>query len=129
MPSSAFARAQPIAFDVFKRRYLVERIDGQLAYFSRQEARAVPQLGRLRAGFIISTLLAIVFTAGIGENSRSLRERVCRDAEWLGVALDADANAANASRISTPASPVSAWVIPTNEELMIARHTRALLAE
>jgi hypothetical protein len=63
------ARAQPIAFDVFKRRYLVERIDGQLAYFSRQEARAVPQLGRLRAGFVISTLLAIVFTAGYAIHS------------------------------------------------------------
>jgi acetate kinase len=71
---------------------------------------------------------AVVFTAGIGENSRSLRERVCRDAGWLGVELDSEANGRNGPRISTPASRVSAWVIPTNEELMIARHTRALLA-
>ena len=71
---------------------------------------------------------AIVFTAGIGENSRSLRERVCKDAAWLGIELDTAANQANASRISTPASHVAAWVIPTNEELMIARHTQALLS-
>jgi hypothetical protein len=56
-------RAQPITFDAFKQRYLRERIDGQLAYFQRQESRAVPLLGRLRAGFTVSTVLAIVFTA------------------------------------------------------------------
>jgi acetate kinase len=71
---------------------------------------------------------AIVFTGGIGENSRSLREHVCKDAAWLGIDLDTAANQANASRISTPASRVAAWVIPTNEELMIARHTQALLS-
>ena len=68
-----------------------------------------------------------MFTAGIGENSRGLRERVCRDAAWLGVELDPAANDAGGPRISTAASRVSAWVIPTNEELMIARHTRHLL--
>lgn len=57
------AKAQPAAFDEFKQRYLRERMDEQLAYFARQEFRAVPQLGRLRAGFIISSVLAIVFTA------------------------------------------------------------------
>jgi acetate kinase len=46
---------------------------------------------------------------------------------WLGVELDPDANAARGPRISTPRSQVSVWVIPTNEELMIARHTAALL--
>ena len=65
---------------------------------------------------------------GIGENAAVIRERVCRDAAWLGVELDAAANSAGGPRISAPASRVSAWVIPTNEELMIARHTRALLA-
>jgi acetate kinase len=68
-----------------------------------------------------------VFTAGIGENSRSLRERVCLDATWLGVELDAAANERNGPRISTAGSRVFAWAIPTNEELMIARHTRQLL--
>jgi acetate kinase len=73
-------------------------------------------------------LEAIVFTGGIGENSRSLRERVCKDAAWLGVDLDAAANQENGPKISTSGSRVAAWVIPTNEELMIARHTRALLS-
>jgi acetate kinase len=56
-----------------------------------------------------------------------LRARVCRDAAWLGVELDEAANASHGPRISTASSRVSAWVIPTNEELMIARHTGALL--
>ncbi|MGB8433320.1 MAG: hypothetical protein WCE38_03555, partial [Burkholderiales bacterium] len=83
------------------------------------------ELGSLAAA--LGGLDAIVFTAGIGENSRSLRERVCKDAAWLGIELDAAANQANASTISTPASRAAALVIPTNEELMIARHTQALL--
>jgi acetate kinase len=83
------------------------------------------ELGSLAAA--LGGLDAIVFTAGIGENSRALRERVCRDAEWLGVELDAEANPRGAGRLSTPASRVTAWVIPTNEELMIARHTRHVL--
>jgi acetate kinase len=84
------------------------------------------ELGSLAAA--LGGLDAIVFTAGVGENSAVLRERVCDDAGWLGVACDAAANARNTGRISTAASRVSAWVIPTNEELMIARHTRTLLA-
>ena len=83
------------------------------------------ELGSLAAA--LGGLDAIVFTAGIGENSRSLRERVCRDAAWLGVELDAAANEHGGPRISTAGSRVSAWAIPTNEELMIARHTRQLL--
>jgi acetate kinase len=70
---------------------------------------------------------ALVFTGGIGENAASIRERICRDAAWLGVELDAAANTGGGPRISTTASRVSAWVIPTNEELMIARHTRRVL--
>ena len=83
------------------------------------------ELGSLAAA--LGGLDGIVFTAGIGENSRSLRERVCRDAAWLGVELDASANEHNGPRISTAASRVGAWVIPTDEELMIARHTRGLI--
>ncbi len=71
---------------------------------------------------------AIVFTGGIGENAATIRARVCRDAAWLGVQQDEAANVAGGPRISRPGSPVSAWVIPTNEELIIARHTRRLLA-
>jgi len=83
------------------------------------------ELGSLAAA--LGGVDAIVFTAGIGENSRSLRERVSKDAAWLGIELDPAANRANGPRISTPASRAAAWVIPTNEELMIARHTHALL--
>ena len=79
------------------------------------------ELGSLAAA--LEGLDALVFTAGIGENSAVLRERVCRHAAWLGVELDPGANAAGSPRISTAASRVSAWVVATNEELMIARHT------
>jgi len=84
------------------------------------------ELGSLAGA--LGGLDAIVFTAGIGEKAVAIRERVCRDAAWLGVEFDAQANAAHGPRISTAASRVSAWVIPTNEELMIARHTRRVLA-
>ncbi|MDM0110686.1 acetate/propionate family kinase [Variovorax sp. J22R133] len=66
---------------------------------------------------------ALVFTAGIGEHAVAIRERACQGAAWLGVELDPAANAAGGPRISTAASKVSAWIVPTNEELMIARHT------
>jgi acetate kinase len=87
--------------------------------------RAGRELGSLAAA--LEGLDAIVFTAGIGEHAAPIRERVCRAAAWLGVELDPAANAAGGPRISTDSSRVSAWVIPTNEELMIARHTRALV--
>ena len=83
------------------------------------------ELGSLAAA--LGGLDALVFTAGIGENSPVVRERACRDAAWLGVDLDAGANARGGPRISAAASRVSAWVIPTDEELMFARHTLALL--
>jgi len=85
------------------------------------------ELGSLAAA--LGGLDALVFTAGIGENSAELRQRVCRDAVWLGVDLDDAANGRGGPCISRPESRVSAWVIPTNEELMIARHTRRVLAE
>ena len=85
------------------------------------------ELGSLAAA--LRGLDAIVFTAGIGEHSASLRARVCRDAAWLGVDLDQRANEGNGPRLTTAASRVAAWVIPTDEELMIARHTRRVLAK
>jgi acetate kinase len=84
------------------------------------------ELGSLAAA--LGGLDAIVFTAGVGENSSEIRARVCRAAVWLGVDLDDDANAAGGPRISAAGSRVSAWTIPTNEELMIARHTARLLS-
>jgi acetate kinase len=83
------------------------------------------EIGSLAAA--LGGLDAIVFTGGIGENAAVIRERVCRDAAWLGIELDPAANAAGGPRISTPGARTSAWSIPTNEELMIARHTRRLL--
>ena len=70
---------------------------------------------------------ALVFTAGIGEHAAPIRERICRQAEWLGIEIDDAANAAHAQRISQPGSKVSVWVIPTNEELMIAQHTKSIM--
>ena len=70
---------------------------------------------------------AVVFTAGIGENSSVIRDRVLTDAAWLGVRMNKGANAKGGPRISATTSRVSAWTIPTNEELMIARHTRRIL--
>jgi acetate kinase len=91
-------------------------------YFVYQAAK---EIGALTA--VLGGLDALVFTAGIGENSPEIRERICRAAAWLGTVLDPELNAQKNSRISTPASKVSVWVIPTNEELMIAKHTGALL--
>ena len=70
---------------------------------------------------------ALVFTGGIGEHAAEIRARVCHDAEWLGIKLDEAANAAGGPRISTTDSAVSAWVVPANENVTVARHTRRLL--
>ncbi|HET9368693.1 MAG TPA: acetate/propionate family kinase [Vicinamibacterales bacterium] len=87
--------------------------------------RVVREIGGLAA--VLGGLDAIVFTAGIGENAPEVRRRICAGCAWLGVELDGDANAANQRQISSMGSRVSAWVIPTNEELIIARHTGQLL--
>ncbi len=85
------------------------------------------ELGSLAAA--LGGLDAIVFTAGVGENSAEIRARVCQSAAWLGIEVDASANAGGGPRISTASSRVAVWTIPTNEELMIARHTERLLAQ
>jgi acetate kinase len=87
--------------------------------------RVAKEVGALAA--VLHGLDGIVFTAGIGEHSAEIRRRVCEASAWLGVELDEDANGRGGPRISRPGSQVSAWVIPANEELMIARHTGALL--
>ena len=84
------------------------------------------ELGSLAAA--LGGVDAIVFTGGIGENAAPIRDRVCRQAAWLGVELDPEANDAHGPRLSRPSARTSAWVIPTNEELVIARHTRDLIA-
>jgi acetate kinase len=88
--------------------------------------RIARELGSMAAA--LGGLDALVFTAGIGENDASVRARVCRDARWLGLELDDEANARGAPLISRADSRVRAWVIPTNEEAMIATHARRLLA-
>lgn len=85
------------------------------------------ELGSLAAA--LGGLDAVVFTGGIGEHSAQVRERVCLDAAWLGLRLNRKANAHHGPRISTARSAVAAWVIPTDEELIIARHTLRLLRE
>lgn len=88
--------------------------------------RITRELGSMAAA--LGGLDAIVFTAGIGENSVPIRERVCRSAEWLGLQFDEKANEDGGPCISRKGSPVRAWVIPTDEELMIALHTRQALS-
>jgi acetate kinase len=87
--------------------------------------RAAKEIGALTAS--LGGLDALVFTAGIGENSAEVRRRICAASAWLGIELDPKANDNKAPLISKPESKVSVWVIPTNEELMIARHTALLL--
>jgi len=87
--------------------------------------RAAKEIGALAAA--LRGIDALVFTAGIGENAPEVRRRICDASSWLGIELDDDANGRKETRISRPGSRVSAWVIPTNEELMIARHTGIVL--
>ena len=87
--------------------------------------RAAKEIGALTAA--LGGVDGLVFTAGIGENSAEIRSRICEASAWLGLELDSEANRANRPRISRPGSRVSAWVIPTNEELVIAQHTGVLL--
>jgi len=98
--------------------------DAQLAveYFVY---RAAKEIGALAA--VLGGIDGLVFTAGIGENSPEIRQRICDASAWLGVELNESANRNREAEISNSRSKVSVWVIPTNEELMIARHTGSLL--
>ena len=91
-------------------------------YFVYCAAKAIGALAAALGG-----VDALVFTAGIGENSPEIRQRICEASAWLGLEIDEHANNKRESKISTSRSKVSAWVVPTNEELMIARHTGRLL--
>jgi acetate kinase len=86
----------------------------------------------LFAGMLTAAMRGLdgfVFTAGIGEHAPSIREAVIRQLDWLGIELDDEANKKSALRISTPASKVGCYVIPTDEEQMIARHTWRVITE
>ncbi len=85
----------------------------------------------LNAGMLAAALQgldAFVFTAGIGENSASIRARIAEQLAWLGVALDPAENGKHAGRISRSDSRIPVYVVPTDEELMIAQHTLSLLS-
>ncbi|MCS6855196.1 MAG: acetate/propionate family kinase [Elioraea sp.] len=89
--------------------------------------RIVREVGSLAAA--LGGLDALVFTAGIGENAAAVRAKVCAGSAWLGVALDAAANEGRGlRRISSAASRVAVWVVPSDEERMIACHVRELLS-
>jgi acetate kinase len=83
------------------------------------------ELGSLAAA--VEGIDALVFTGGIGEHAAAVREAVVRRAKWLGAELDAAANLKGGPLVTTASSRIPVWVIPTNEELMIARHTRAIV--
>ena len=87
--------------------------------------QATKHIGAMAA--VLGGVDALVFTAGIGEHSAVIRRRICEACAWLGLTLDTAANERHRQRISRAGSPVSAFVIPTQEELMIARHTGELL--
>ena len=87
--------------------------------------RAACEIGSLAAA--LGGLDGIVFTAGVGENAVPVRSAICRACSWLGLELDEAANREHRTRISTPNSRVAAYVIKTDENLMIARHARALV--
>jgi acetate kinase len=89
-----------------------------IAYFVSRIRRELASLAAT-----VNGAEAIVFTAGIGEHSWKVREAVLKDMEWMGVHFDRQANRANAQIISAKDSPTMVFVIPTNEELMIAEHT------
>jgi acetate kinase len=93
-----------------------------LEVFVYRIARGIGSLAAALGG-----LDGIVFTAGIGENAAPVRAAICRACSWLGVEPDEEANAAHGPRISAARSRVAAFVIPTDENRMIARHTRAAI--
>ncbi|NNG03522.1 MAG: acetate/propionate family kinase [Inquilinus sp.] len=88
--------------------------------------RAVREIGAMAA--VLGGLDGIVFTGGIGEHAARIRSSICAGAAWLGVALDEDANRRNATRISATNSTVEIFIVPTDEEGVIARETRRLCA-
>jgi acetate kinase len=93
-----------------------------LEVFYYRTAREVSSLASALGG-----LDGIVFTAGVGENAAAVRSAICRACAWLGVELDETANRQQQTRISTPQSRVGAYMIKTDENLMIARHARRLV--
>jgi len=101
-----------------------QRSQQAIEQFVHQTVRAIGSLAAALEG-----LDALVFTAGIGEHATPIRETICRRCEWLGLELDTDANILGQARISKTGSPVEAWIIPTDEEQIIAEHALRLFNE
>jgi len=95
-----------------------EAAERALGYFAYRVRREIAALAAALGG-----IDALIFTAGIGENARSLRARICEGLGFIGIAVDADRNAANAPEISPDGAPVRVLVRRTDEERMIAEHT------
>ncbi len=95
-----------------------------IKYFTARARREIASLAAVLEG-----MDTLVFTGGIGENSALIRKRICQGLEWLGVGIDTEANAQGAAQISTRNSRVQILVVPTNEELMIARAASTLLGQ
>ena len=89
--------------------------------------RVSRELGSMAAA--LGGLDALVFTGGIGEHAVQIRARVCRAAAWLGIELDEAANERHGPCISRPGARAAAWIVPTDENLMVARHTRRLIEQ
>ena len=93
-------------------------------------ARLVAEIGSVAA--TIGGLDALVFTGGIGENGTAIREAVCRNLAWAGIVLDPQRNRTavrnQETKISSDSSRTAIWILPTNEELIVARQTQAALA-
>jgi acetate kinase len=87
--------------------------------------RAVREIGSLAAA--LGGLDGLVFTAGIGENDPDTRAEIAADCAWLGLALDPTRNARGAGQISCDDAYIQAWVVPADEEAMIAHHTAAVV--
>ena len=97
-------------------------------YHGVSKASTMPGSIGMSLSAAMNGLHALVFTGGIGENAGSVRERICNELGFLGISIDPTLNAKGLSEISQRGAPTRVFVIPTNEELMIARHTRRLLA-
>ena len=104
----------------------------------RRDERGLPVPGSARAwgrctsarrSAALGGLDALVFTGGIGEHAAAVREQVCARSAWLGIEIDPAANASDNQRLDRPGSRTAVWVLPTNEELVIARHTRRLVLQ
>jgi acetate kinase len=103
-------------------------LESELPHAKEAVSLFVYRIGR-ELGSLVAALGgfdALVFTAGIGENAPEIRDRVCQEAAWLGLELDETANQGGGPCITKTASKTSAWVIPTDEDLMVARHTWSL---